>query len=721
MAAPLRPGSMPSSASINGSSPPIRNRRRSMSGATTRTRSPPPRSRRGPPRSRSRAVGGSPGIFRFRAAAIMRNGRSSVCFLGNSVTHARSPICSCHCPRSRSSTTGRYWGSPHRQQVARLAGCVRAEAPLGHGRRSLCRHAAGRTGESGLPRCAGAARLSRVVFIAAGRDRDRPPCARHRVPRSRDPGVTRRDTHGSFRGRADDDRRSRRRDRHGNPHAAPRPPRDDRGCRYRSSHRRGGGVAGAARHGLCAASGRLGIGAALRIVWCALGLRHRPAAGNPPRRHDDPDAPCREPCGRLRALRVDAAEPRPRVNRREERMHMDFEPSDKVKRLQAKVCDFMQREVYPAERVFEEQLNAQPSRWQIPPIMEELKRKARAEGLWNLFLPESEYGAGLTNLEYAPLCEIMGRSPIAPEAFNCSAPDTGNMETLVRYATKEQQERWLKPLLDGDIRSSFAMTEPAVASSDATNIEASIRREGNASYVINARKWWTSGAMDPRCKIFILMGKTDPDAPRHQQQSMILVPRDTPGIRIVRALTVFGYDDAPHGHAEVEFKDVRVPAENILLGEGRGFEIAQGRLGPGRIHHCMRMIGLAERSLEAMVARVKNRVAFGRPLADQGVIREWIADSRMEIEQARLLTLKAAHMMDTVGNKAAQAEIAMVKVVVPKMLLAVIDRAIQAHGGGGVSQEFGLAYAWARSRVMRIVDGPDEVHRRAIARVELRK
>jgi len=400
---------------------------------------------------------------------------------------------------------------------------------------------------------------------------------------------------------------------------------------------------------------------------------------------------------------------------------MDFETSPKVKRLQAHLLDFMAREVYPAEQVFERELNQAPSRWQIPPVMEELKRKARAEGLWNLFLPESELGAGLTNLEYAPLCEIMGRSPIAPEAFNCSAPDTGNMETLVRYATPEQQERWLKPLLAGEIRSSFAMTEPAVASSDATNIEARIERDGNRGYVINARKWWTSGAMDPRCKIFILMGKTDPNAPRHQQQSMILVPRDAAGVDVVRALTVFGYDDAPHGHAEVEFKDVRVPAENILLGEGRGFEIAQGRLGPGRIHHCMRMIGLAERSLEAMVARVKSRVAFGRPLADQGVIREWIADSRMEIEQARLLTLKAAHMMDVAGNKVAQAEIAMIKVVAPKMLLAVIDRAIQAHGGAGVSQDFGLAYAWARSRVMRIVDGPDEVHKRAVARLELRK
>jgi acyl-CoA dehydrogenase len=400
---------------------------------------------------------------------------------------------------------------------------------------------------------------------------------------------------------------------------------------------------------------------------------------------------------------------------------MNFDFSERTQRYQAQLKDFMAAHVYPAEKLFERQLAEAPTRWQIPPIMEELKAKARAQGLWNLFLPESDLGAGLTNLEYAPLCEIMGRSPIAPEVFNCSAPDTGNMETLVRYATPGQQEEWLKPLLAGEIRSSFAMTEPAVASSDATNIEARIERDGNRGYVINARKWWTSGAMDPRCKIFILMGKTDPNAPRHQQQSMILVPRDTPGVKVVRALTVFGYDDAPHGHAEVEFKDVRVPAENILLGEGRGFEIAQGRLGPGRIHHCMRMIGLAERSLEAMVARVKNRTAFGRPLADQGVIREWIADSRMEIEQTRLLTLKAAHMMDTVGNKVAQAEIAMIKVVAPKMLLAVIDRAIQAHGGGGVSQDFGLAYAWARSRVMRIVDGPDEVHRRAVARVELRK
>jgi acyl-CoA dehydrogenase len=400
---------------------------------------------------------------------------------------------------------------------------------------------------------------------------------------------------------------------------------------------------------------------------------------------------------------------------------MNFEPSEKVQRLAAQVRDFMDREVYPAEAVFERQLAAAPSRWQVPPVLEDLKKKARAAGLWNLFLPESDLGAGLTNLEYAPLCEIMGRSAIAPEVFNCSAPDTGNMEVLARYGTPEHQERWLKPLLAGEIRSAFAMTEPAVASSDATNIEASIRRDGNRGYVINGRKWWTSGAMDPRCQILILMGKTDPDAPRHRQQSMILVPRDTPGVSVLRPLSVFGYDDAPHGHCEVEFRDVRVPAENLLLGEGRGFEIAQGRLGPGRIHHCMRMIGLAERTLEAMCARVKSRVAFGKPLAEQGVVMEWIAESRIAIEQARLLTLKAADMMDRAGNKAARAEIAMIKVAAPRMALAVIDRAIQAHGAAGLSADFGLAYAWARTRAMRIVDGPDEVHRVAIARLELRK
>jgi acyl-CoA dehydrogenase len=400
---------------------------------------------------------------------------------------------------------------------------------------------------------------------------------------------------------------------------------------------------------------------------------------------------------------------------------MDFEPSDKVKRLQAQLQDFMDREVYPAEAVYERQLAGAADRWHPPPVLEELKKKARAAGLWNLFLPESEFGAGLSNLEYAPLCEIMGRSPIAPEAFNCSAPDTGNMEVLARYGTREQQERWLKPLLMGEIRSAFAMTEPAVASSDATNIEASIRRDGNRGYVVNGRKWWTSGAMDPRCKILIVMGKTDPAAPRHRQQSMILVPRDTQGVTVLRPLSVFGYDDAPHGHCEVEFRDVSVPAENLLLGEGRGFEIAQGRLGPGRIHHCMRLIGLAERSLEALCARVKTRVAFGKPLAEQGVVMEWIAESRIEIEQARLLTLKAADMMDRIGNKAARAEIAMIKVVAPRMALNVIDRAIQAHGAAGLSADFGLAYAWARTRAMRIVDGPDEVHRVTIARLELRK
>jgi acyl-CoA dehydrogenase len=400
---------------------------------------------------------------------------------------------------------------------------------------------------------------------------------------------------------------------------------------------------------------------------------------------------------------------------------MGFKPSDKVKRLQAQLQAFMDREVYPAETVYERQLAEAADRWQPPPVLEELKRKARAAGLWNLFLPDSEFGAGLSNLEYAPLCEIMGRSPIAPEAFNCSAPDTGNMEVLARYGTQEQQERWLKPLLEGEIRSAFAMTEPAVASSDATNIEASIRRDGNRGYVINGRKWWTSGAMDPRCQILIVMGKTDPAAPRHQQQSMILVPRETQGVTVLRHLTVFGYDDAPHGHCEVEFRDVSVPAENLLLGEGRGFEIAQGRLGPGRIHHCMRLIGLAERSLAALCARVKTRVAFGKPLAEQGVVMEWIAESRIEIEQARLLTLKAADMMDKAGNRAARAEIAMIKVVAPRMALAVIDRAIQAHGAAGLSADFGLAYAWARTRAMRIVDGPDEVHRVTIARLELRK
>jgi acyl-CoA dehydrogenase len=396
-----------------------------------------------------------------------------------------------------------------------------------------------------------------------------------------------------------------------------------------------------------------------------------------------------------------------------------FDHSPKVKDLQAKLAAFVRDTVLPNENTYGEQLN-QLGRWKIPPIMEELKAKARIAGLWNLFLPESEYGAGLTNLEYASLCEIMGRSLIAAEACNCSAPDTGNMEVLVRYGTPEQKERWLRPLLAGEIRSCFAMTEPDVASSDASNIRASIVRQGDA-YVLNGRKWWTSGAGDPRCRICIFMGKTDAAAPTHKQQSMILVPMDTPGVTIKRMLNVFGYDDAPHGHGDVLFENVRVPTANLLLGEGRGFEIAQGRLGPGRIHHCMRLIGLAERSLEAMCLRVKSRVAFGKALAEQGTIRADIAESRIEIEQARLLTLKAAHLMDTVGNKAARAEIAMIKIVAPAMALRVIDRAIQAHGAAGVGSDFGLAAAWAHARTLRLADGPDEVHREAIAKIELRR
>ena len=397
---------------------------------------------------------------------------------------------------------------------------------------------------------------------------------------------------------------------------------------------------------------------------------------------------------------------------------MNFDYSDKVKQLQHQVQSFMDEYIYTNERTFYEEIERE--RWKPPAIVEELKKKARTAGLWNLFLPESEYGAGLTNLEYAPLCEIMGRSRMAPEVFNCSAPDTGNMEVLVRYGSAEQKEKWLKPLLEGEIRSAFAMTEPEVASSDATNIRSSIVRDGD-QYVINGRKWWTSGAGDPRCKILIFMGKTDPAGPKHKQQSMILVPLDTAGVRIERMLPVFGYDDAPHGHAQVLFENVRVPVSNMLLGEGRGFEIAQGRLGPGRIHHCMRLIGVAERSLEAMCKRVKSRVAFGKPLAEQGTIMADIATSRMEIEQARLLTLKAAHMMDTVGNKVARAEIAMIKVVAPNMALRVIDRAIQAHGGAGVTDDFLLAHAWAGSRTLRIADGPDEVHRDAVAKLELKK
>jgi acyl-CoA dehydrogenase len=397
---------------------------------------------------------------------------------------------------------------------------------------------------------------------------------------------------------------------------------------------------------------------------------------------------------------------------------MIFALSDRAKELHERLTTFMALHVSPNEATYAAQV--QQERWRPPPIVEELKARARAEGLWNLFLPESEYGAGLSNLEYAPLCEVMGRVPWAPEIFNCSAPDTGNMEVLVRYGTPEQKERWLTPLLAGEIRSCFAMTEPDVASSDATNIRARIERRDN-HYVLNGRKWWTSGAGDPRCKVAIFMGKTDPEAPRHQQQSMILVPLPSPGVTIERMLTVYGYDDAPHGHAEISFKDVRVPHGNILLGEGRGFEIAQGRLGPGRIHHCMRLIGLAERSLESLCRRVQQRVAFGQPLAEHGSLRADIAESRIEIEQARLLTLKAAYLMDTVGNQAARAEIAMIKVVAPNMALRVIDRAVQAHGGAGISGDFALAYAWALARTLRIADGPDEVHRETIAKLELRR
>jgi acyl-CoA dehydrogenase len=400
---------------------------------------------------------------------------------------------------------------------------------------------------------------------------------------------------------------------------------------------------------------------------------------------------------------------------------MEFEFSQKTKMYQEQLVDFMNKHIYPNEQTFVDQMAAQPTRWQVPRIMEELKAKARERGLWNLFLPESELGAGLTNLEYAPLCEIMGRSPIAPEIFNCAAPDTGNMEVLVRYGTAEQRKQWLEPLLEGKIRSAFAMTEPKVASSDATNIESEIRRDGD-DYVINGHKWWTSGIGDPRCKVLIFMGKTDAKNPdRYKQQSMILVPRETPGIKIIRMLTVFGYDDAPHGHGEVLFENVRVPASNMLLGEGRGFEIAQGRLGPGRIHHCMRQIGVAERALELMCKRAHDRVAFGKRLSENDITLERIAQSRIEIDQARLLVLNAAWLMDTVGNKAAKQAIAAIKVAVPNMTLRVVDRAMQVHGGGGVSQAFPLAFWWAHSRTLRFADGPDEVHRRQIGRLELRK
>jgi acyl-CoA dehydrogenase len=400
---------------------------------------------------------------------------------------------------------------------------------------------------------------------------------------------------------------------------------------------------------------------------------------------------------------------------------MDFSHSEKVRDLQERIGQFMDNHVYPAEALYHKELEENRragNPWQVTKVLEDLKKKAKAADLWNLFLPHSEHGAGLTNLEYAPLCEIMGRSHIAPEAFNCSAPDTGNMEVLARYATKAQQQRWLVPLLDGKIRSAFAMTEPSVASSDATNIQSSIVRDGD-SYLINGRKWWTSGAGDPRCEILIFMGKTNPEAGRHSQQSMILVPMNTPGVKVLRTLTVFGYDHAPHGHAEVDFVNVRVPVENLLLGEGRGFEIAQGRLGPGRIHHCMRTIGVAERALELMCKRAQSRVAFGKKLSEQGVTLERIAEARIMIDQTRWLVLNAAYMMDTVGNRAAKAEIAMIKVAAPTMTLKVLDWAIQMHGGGGVSDDFPLAALWAGARTLRLADGPDEVHREQIGKLEL--
>ena len=408
---------------------------------------------------------------------------------------------------------------------------------------------------------------------------------------------------------------------------------------------------------------------------------------------------------------------------------MDFDYSPKTKELQAKLLQFMDDHIYPAEAAYAAELAANTAagkRWTPLQTIENLKLKAQAAGLWNLFLPvdtaeaSGYHGAGLTNQEYAPLAEIMGRVLWSSEVFNCSAPDTGNMETIARYGDAENKARWLKPLLEGKIRSAFAMTEPDVASSDATNIATRIERQGD-EYVINGRKWWTSGAMDPRCSVFITMGKTDPDAPRHSQQSMILVPANTPGVKIVRALNVFGYDDAPHGHAEVLFENVRVPASNILLGEGRGFEIAQGRLGPGRIHHCMRLIGLAERALELMCKRSMARVAFGKTVAQQGVTQERIAEARCKIDMARLLTLKAAWLMDTAGNKVARTEIAMIRVVAPTMACDVIDWAMQAHGGGGVSDDFPLAFTYAQARTLRFADGPDEVHRNSIAKMELGK
>jgi len=399
---------------------------------------------------------------------------------------------------------------------------------------------------------------------------------------------------------------------------------------------------------------------------------------------------------------------------------MDFEQSPRVRELSEALIAFMEEHVYPNEPVYREQLESQGTRWQSPAIMADLKAKAKAAGLWNLFLPDSDRGAGLRNLDYAPLCEIMGRSPIAPEIFNCSAPDTGNMETIERFGTADQKRKWLDPLLAGDIRSAFCMTEPGVASSDATNISCRIVRDGDA-YVIDGRKWWSSGLGDPHCKILIVMGKSLEEGPKYGRHSMILVEPDTPGIEIKRMLSIFNYDDAPHGHAEVLFDNVRVPAENMLLGEGRGFEIAQGRLGPGRIHHCMRLIGLTERMLTSMCERGAARTPFGKPLTEQGVWMDRIARARIDIEQARLLTLKAAWMMDTVGNKDARMEIGMIKVAAPEVALRVIDQAIQMHGAGGLTEDFPLAYAWARSRAMRIVDGPDEVHLNQIARLELKR
>ncbi len=408
---------------------------------------------------------------------------------------------------------------------------------------------------------------------------------------------------------------------------------------------------------------------------------------------------------------------------------MDFDYSPRTKDFQARLLKFMDAHIYPNEHAFHEELEANTAagkRWTPLQLIEKLKLQAQKEGLWNLFLPQDSaeiagvQGAGLTNQEYAPLAEIMGRVHWAPEVFNCSAPDTGNMETIARYGNEQHRQEWLQPLLAGKIRSAFAMTEPDVASSDATNIATRIERQGD-EYVINGRKWWTSGAGDPRCAIYILMGKTDPEAPRHSQQSMILVPANTPGVKVLRALHVLGYDDAPHGHMEVEFKNVRVPASNILLGEGRGFEIAQGRLGPGRIHHCMRLIGQAERALEYMCKRASERVAFGKPVAAQTVTQERIAEARCKIDMARLLTLKAAWMMDVAGNKVAKAEIAMIKVVAPSMACQVIDWAMQVHGGGGMCQDFPLAYAYANARTLRFADGPDEVHRNAIAKLELGK